>query len=261
LGLVLGLMAIGIYYIVRFYSEKINTAKIIEEQNEKINFQKFNELKDKIQINSMQSMIEGQEVERERIAKDLHDSLGGLLSTIKLQVDNIRNKKSISEDDKEIKTATQLLDTAVSEVRTISQNLQPGALNRLGLIPALKDLVNRYDNKYGPEIDLQHFDVPIKLDQTIALGIYRIVQEILTNAIKHANAKEILVQLNKETDEIIIHIEDDGVGFNTEKKYTGMGLENIRSRVNYLKGTMEIDSRKNQGTSFLIHVSDQIRHD
>ncbi|NNK89902.1 MAG: sensor histidine kinase [Saprospiraceae bacterium] len=254
LGLVLALLTIGIYYIVRFYSEKINTAKIIEEQTEKINLQKITELKDRIRINSMQSMIEGQELERERIAKDLHDSLGGLLSTIKLQIDNIKSKSNGKLDEKEVETTTHLLDAAVGEVRTISQNLQPGALSRLGLIPAIQDLVNRYDGKYGPEIDLQHFDIPIKMNQNLALGIYRVVQEILTNAIKHARASEILVQLNRKGEEIIIHIEDDGVGFDQKKRYQGMGLENIRSRVNYLKGNMEIDSRVKEGTSFIIHI-------
>lgn len=255
LGLVLGLLTLVIYYIIRFYSEKINTARIIEEQNEKINQQKINELKDKIQINSMQSMIEGQEVERERIAKDLHDSLGGLLSTIKLQVDNIRNKEKNKKDFPAFDKATQLLDTAVAEVRTISQNLQPGALNRLGVIAAINDLINRYDSQ-GPEIHFHHFGLSEKLDQTVALGIYRIIQEILNNAIKHAQANEVLIQLNKEGGEIIIHIEDDGKGFDTSKKYKGMGLENIRSRVNYLNGNMEIDSRLNGGTSFLITISE-----
>jgi signal transduction histidine kinase len=256
LGIVAALLFLVIYYIIRFYSEKINTARIIEKQNEKINLQKINELKDKIQINSMHSMIEGQEVERERIAKDLHDSLGGLLSTIKLQVDNIRNKEKNKKEYPAFDKATKLLDTAVAEVRTISQNLQPGALNRLGLVAAISDLVNRYDDKFGPEIHFHHFGISGKLDQTVALGIYRIIQEILNNAVKHANANEIILQLNKEGEEIIIHVEDDGIGFDTSKKYKGMGMENIRSRVNYLKGNIEIDSRKNEGTSFLIHISE-----
>jgi len=245
----------GIYYIIRFYKEKINSAKIIEEQNNKINEQKINELQDKMQINSMQSMIQGQEIERERIAKDLHDSLGGLLSTIKLQVDNIRNKESNINMVPAFKSATSLIDTAVSEVRTISQNLQPGALSRLGLIPALKDLINRYDSEQGPEIIFQHFDIPTDIDQKISLSIYRIIQEILNNAIKHAKANEILLQLNLENNEIVIHIEDDGIGFNVKKNYKSMGLKNIKSRVNYMKGTIEIDSRINEGTSFLIHLN------
>jgi len=255
LGIALTGLLFGIYYIIRFYREKINTAKIIEEQNNKINAQKINELQDKMQINSMQSMIQGQEIERERIAKDLHDSLGGLLSTIKLQVDNIRNKESNIEMLPAFKNATSLIDTAVSEVRTISQNLQPGALSRLGLIPALKDLMNRYDSEQGPEIIFQHFDITTDIDQTIALSIYRIIQEILNNAIKHAKASEILLQLNQEADELIIHIEDDGIGFNVKGNYKSMGLKNIKSRVNYMKGTIEIDSRINEGTSYLIHLN------
>lgn len=254
LGIALAGLLFGIYYIIRFYREKINTAKIIEEQNNKINEQKINELQDKMQINSMQSMIQGQEIERERIAKDLHDSLGGLLSTIKLQVDNIRNKESNIKMLPAFKNATALIDTAVAEVRTISQNLQPGALSRLGLIPALKDLLNRYDSDQGPEIIFQHFDIPTDIDQTISLSIYRIIQEIINNAIKHAKANEILLQLNQEGDEIVIHIEDDGIGFNVKGNYKSMGLKNIKSRVNYMKGTIEIDSRINEGTSYFIHL-------
>ena len=254
-------LLLGLYYIVRFYKEKIETARIIEKQNDEINRQKINELQDKIRINSMQSMINGQEIERERIAKDLHDSLGGLLSTIKLKVDNISNKGDDVKLMREFSSATELLDTAVSEVRTISQNLQPGALNRLGLIPALNDLINRYDSEHGPDITFQHFDIPTKLDQQVALVIYRIIQEILNNAIKHAKASEIFVQLNKENEDIVIHIEDDGVGFDPAQNFKSMGLENIKSRVNYLQGTIEIDSRENEGTSFLIHVKTHIRKD
>jgi len=255
LGMALGGLLLGIYYIVRFYSEKIKAAKIIEDQNEKINKQKIVELQDRIQINSMQSMITGQEVERERIAKDLHDSLGGLLSTIKLQVGNIDKSGGKSEQSSAINHATKLLDVAVSEIRTISQDLQPGALKRLGLVPAINDLVNRYQSDKGPEITFQHFDLPKEMDQAFAMGIYRIVQEILNNAIKHAQASEIFVQLNMEDDDLVIHIEDDGIGFDPNKKYKSMGLANIRSRVNYLRGSIDIDSRMNEGTSFVIYLS------
>jgi len=254
LGIAFGLLILVIYYINRFYKEKINNASIIKQQNDKINQQKINELQDKIQINSMHSMLSGQELERERISKDLHDSLGGLLSTIKLQVDNLASKESKVELIPEYKKATQLLDTAVGEVRSISQNLQPVALNKLGLIAALNDLINRYNTSSGPEIHFQHFGIPAHLDQMVSLGIFRIIQEIMNNAIKHAKASEIIVQLNHEYEHIIIHVEDDGVGFDSTLKYNSMGLENIKSRVNYLKGTIEIDSRPDYGTSYLINV-------
>lgn len=255
LGLALTGLVIGIYYIIRFYTDRIKAVKIIEEQNEKISQQKITELQDRIQINSMQSMIAGQEDERERIAKDLHDSLGGLLSTIKLQIDNIQDKDGNVDRLPDFKKATKLLDFAVSEVRTISQNLQPGALKRLGLVPALYDLVNRYRTNQGPEITFQYFDVPSDLDQAFAMSVYRIIQELLNNALKHSQAKEIFIQLNKEGEDIVIHFEDDGIGFDANKIYKSMGLENIKSRVNYLKGTMEIDSRKQEGTSFVIHLN------
>ena len=259
LGITLAGLLLGIYYIISFYTDKIKSARIIEAQNEKINQQKINELQDKIQINSMQSMIAGQEVERERIAKDLHDSLGGLLSTIKLQIGNL-GQANVNESP-DLKKATNLLDIAVSEVRTISQDLQPGALKRLGLVPAINDLVNRYQSSSGPEITFQHYGLPSEINQTFAMGIYRIVQEILNNAIKHAKASEIFIQLNKEGDNLVIHIEDDGIGFNPKQKFKSMGLENIKSRVNYLKGTIDIDSRMNEGTSFIIHIDSQFNQE
>ena len=258
LGVTLAGLLLGIYYIIRFYTDKIKSSKIIEEQDRKINKQKINELQDKIQINSMQSMIAGQEVERERIAKDLHDSLGGLLSTIKLQIGNLGQADDQNPD---LKKATNLLDIAVSEVRTISQDLQPGALKRLGLVPAINDLVNRYQSSSGPDISFQHYDLPTEISQTFAMGIYRIVQEILNNAIKHAEATEIFIQLNMEGKDLVIHIEDDGIGFNPNQKFKSMGLENIKSRVNYLKGSMDIDSRINVGTSFIIHIDSQFNQE
>jgi signal transduction histidine kinase len=251
----LTLLLILIYYTVRFYTQKISTDKIISQQNEEINNQKIRELEDEVKINSMQSMIEGQEIERERIAKDLHDSLGGLLSTIKLQFDSVGSKNNGMRNVKEYVKANKLLDTAVSEVRSISHNLQPGALMNLGLVPAIKDLINRFDDENYPEIDFQYYGLPEKIDNMVALSIYRIVQELFHNSIKHSKAKEILLQINKVNDEIIIQFEDDGTGFEIEKlKNKGMGLENIQSRINYLKGSMEFDSAPGEGTSYLIHL-------
>jgi signal transduction histidine kinase len=251
----LTLLLILIYYTVRFYTQKISTDKIISQQNEEINNQKIRELEDEVKINSMQSMIEGQEIERERIAKDLHDSLGGLLSTIKLQFDSVGSKNNGMRNVKEYVKANNLLDAAVSEVRSISHNLQPGALMNLGLVPAIKDLINRFDDENYPEIDFQYYGLPEKIDNMVALSIYRIIQELFHNSIKHSKAKEILLQINKVNDEIIIQFEDDGTGFEIEKlKNKGMGLENIKSRINYLKGSMEFDSAPGEGTSYLIHL-------
>jgi len=254
----LGLLSLAIYYIISFYTQRIKASRIINQQKNQISDQKIRELEDNLKISSMQSMIEGQEVERERIAKDLHDSLGGLLSTIKLQFDNVQSKVKTLGKVKEYQTANKLIDAAVEEVRTISRNLQPGAMKDLGLIASLKDLFNRIDGKHYPEVTFQYFDFPEKIDNMKALSIYRIIQELLNNAIKHSQAKEILVQLSKQEEELVILFEDDGVGFEPENlTRKGMGLENIQSRVNYLKGNLHIDSQIGKGTTFLIHIDNK----
>ena len=247
------LMLALLYYIINFYRQKERADTIISQQKEEINQQKIRELEDNIQISSMQSMLEGQEIERERIAKDLHDSLGGLLSTIKLQVDSVKTKVEPVKELSEYKSANKMLDTAVAEVRSISQNLQPGALVKLGLIAALKDLFNRFDEEHYPDIDFQFYNLPERIDTMVSLSIYRIIQELLHNTIKHAKATEILIQLNREEDELVIQFEDDGKGFDlTNLQRKGMGLENIKSRVNYLKGEISFDAKEGEGTSVLI---------
>jgi hypothetical protein len=246
------LLSLLLYYFIRFYTQKIRNEKIITDQNEKISDQKIKELEDDIKISSMQSMIEGQEKERERIAKDLHDSLGGMISSIKLQFENAKAKFGLK--NKELETTSDLLDTAVEEVRNISRNLQPSALARLGLIAAIKDLINRFKGEAYPDIYFQYYNMPDKIDNLISLSIYRIIQELLNNTLKHAQASEILIQLTKEEDELIIHYEDDGKGFDLEKQNRGLGLENIKSRINYLKASVSFDAKEGEGTSVLIHV-------
>lgn len=254
LGGGLALLLLLLYYIIRFYNQQIKTEKIITTQREEINQRRIKELQDDIQIRSMQSMIEGQEAERERIAKDLHDSLGGLLSTVKLQFDSEHLGDQV-KTNKTFQKAHNLLDHAVSEVRTISQNLQPAALANLGLEAALRDLINRFSDPHYPDIDLQCYDIPKEMGQMHSLSIYRVIQEMLHNAIKHSKANEILIQINREDEELVIQFEDDGVGFDPDNlKRKGMGLSNIQSRIDYLKGTVERDSTRGEGTSYLIHV-------
>jgi signal transduction histidine kinase len=249
------LLLLFIYFLVRFYMQKINTEKIINDQQHQIDVQKIQDLENKIKINSMQAMILGEEKERERIAKDLHDSLGGLLSTVKLQFDNVRAKMNGSLHNEQYDKASDLLDTAVNEVRTISKNLQPAALKRYGLVASINDLISRFCGENMPEIYFQHYDLPDQIEELVSLSIYRVIQELLNNSIKYANAKEILIQLNGELDAISIQYEDDGNGFDVStipKK--GMGLENINSRVNYLKGTISIESVPDEGISVMARI-------
>lgn len=243
------------FFVILFYQQKLETSNIIHDQSAQINNQKIKELENNMQLQSMQSMIDGQESERERIAQDLHDSLGGLLSTIKLRFDKLVHEQKITGQESYTKLY-DLIDTACDEVRNISNDLKPGSLEKLGLIEAIRDLLNRYIHEHGPNIIFQYFgfEKPGTIDSNIALNIYRVIQELVNNSIKHADCKEIFVQLSKSSYEMTISVEDDGKGFDAETVKRGMGLENIRSRINYLKGEFNIESSDNQGTLFLVQI-------
>ncbi|MDX1684020.1 MAG: sensor histidine kinase [Saprospiraceae bacterium] len=246
---------VAAYLIINFYQQKLASNEIITSQKEQINQQKFIELRDKMQIESMQSMMKGQEFERERVAKDLHDSLGGMLSAIRLRFDGLLqegNKVDVSE----FNNITDLIDDACQEVRNISNNLQPGALEQLGLIEALTDLINKYERSGQTEIHFQHYGVMgnSKLDTFTSLNIYRIVQELINNSLKHAQAKEILVQLHRDNGQLVVMVEDDGKGYDPSEVDEGMGSENVRSRANFLDAELNIESSEGEGTSTMITI-------
>lgn len=248
------IILIGAYLAIRNYQRRLSVNQIIHSQNEEINQSRITELENNLKIETMQSMINGQEVERERVAKELHDSLGGLLSTVKLHFDALQSNREGIEESKEYQKAYSLLDMACNEVRSIANNMQPDALLSMGLVPAINDLINRAQSAETPRIEFQYFDVNGQLDPTASLNIYRIVQELINNSIKHANASEILVQLLQKDDELMITVEDDGIGFDPEEVKTGMGTGNIASRVNFLKGEISVHTGPGEGTSTLVTV-------
>lgn len=246
---------VAAYLIITFYQQKLTSSQIITSQKEQINQQKIKELQNNMQIESMQSMMQGQELERERVAKDLHDSLGGMLSAIKLRFDGLLQKDN-KVDAGEFNNITDLLDDACQEVRNISNNLQPGALEQLGLIEALNDLINKYERGGHTEIHFQHYGIlgNNKLETFMSLNVYRIIQELLNNSLKHARANEILVQLHRDEGQLVVMVEDDGQGYDPSEIKEGMGSENIRSRVNFLHAELNIESQKGEGTSTMITI-------
>ena len=152
-GLLFGIAAIliGGYFIIYFYQHKIEASDIIHEQNEQINTQKITELENNLKLQNLSSMLVGQEQERERIAKDLHDSLGGLLSTIKIRFDKIFSNQQNEENRQEYNKIQNLVDIACTEVRSIAHDLKPGTLKEAGLHEAIGDLLNRYNKGDGFE--------------------------------------------------------------------------------------------------------------
>jgi len=199
------------------------------------------------QIKITQAMLDGQEAERTRVARDLHDGLGGMLAAVKINLSDYAQ-----EGKKELDGIIHQLDQSVSELRRIAHNMMPEMLLRLGLEASLRDLCGSLLSE-NLVIDFQYLGVDKTIPAQEQITIYRIVQELLANAVKHANARNVLLQCSQLEGVFFITIEDDGKGIREEGH--GMGLNNIKSRVAYLNGKMEILSKgPQQGTSINIEL-------
>lgn len=248
------LSALVFYNYIRSQRQRLKMERILGKQKEEIAQQKINELESSLKIENLESMVLGQEAERTRISQDLHDSLGGSLSTLKLQYDALQLDHEDLSEDVSFNKIMGMIDDACTEVRDIARNLKPIALEKLGLTAALKDLINRYSIKDELEISMHTHQIDGVLSKEAKLHVYRIIQELLNNALKHADASEIQVQLNKLEEELIIMVEDNGNGFDHQNAKQGLGLGNLQSRVNVLRGEMEIDSSPDRGTSVTVHI-------
>jgi signal transduction histidine kinase len=202
------------------------------------------ELNKNLHIETLNALINGQELERVRIAQELHDGLGTMLSRTKILMGKGTTQESI----------IQMIDEACSEVRTISGNLQPNTLTKFGLIRALEDFVFK-QNSTNPTIIFQYFGELIDLEMNKNLMIYRIIQELLTNSLKHAQANEILIQIIFSDDNLTLTVEDDGIGFDENVVNSdSSGWNNIRSRVKYLQGALNFHSEKDAGSSVTVSI-------
>jgi len=228
---------------------------IIFRKNKKISEQKLNDIKQKEELSLTKAILDGEERERERIARDLHDGLGGMLAGVKINFSTWSSNHLNPEKDQEFYKILGQLDNSVSELRHVARNLMPESLLNFGLETAILDLCEFYNRK-NLEIDFQAIDIDKGLPLNIQLNIYRIVQELLANAVKHAEASSILLQCSQSGENFLITIEDNGKGFdkNIENTTKSMGLRNLKNRVNYLKGKMEINS-DNQGTAINIELN------
>lgn len=249
-----GAIILALIFIVRDYKHRLYTNRVIAQQNEKINQQTIRQLEDALKIETMQSMLEGQESERRRVAHDLHDSLGGLLAATRMRLENLSGKIPDLAGSEEFAKIKGLLDDTIAETRQIARNLQPGTLHEFGLMKAVRDLIVRVQVDGGPAIDFQHFGDFSNLEHSLSLNCYRIVQELLQNCLKHAKATEILVQLTRTEHELALLVEDNGVGYEPGITPKGMGTDNVAQRVLLMKGEISIQSAKGQGTSTMITV-------
>ena len=241
------LLAFGLLYR-NSKQKQLLSAKENLFQQEQIKF-----LERQQQVVSLQSMVNGQETERTRIAKDLHDGLGGLFSTIKMQLSTLKHEEKSLETNELFKKSYELVDSASVEVRRIAHNMMPEVLIKLGLIQAIQELCNSINAGKLMSVSMQSYGMHKRLNASTEMMLFRIIQELLNNIIKHANATEAIIQFNRDADRLSITVEDNGRGFSLEDSSgKKAGLESVKSRVNYLNGHLSIDSEKEIGTTVMM---------
>ena len=228
-------------------------------QKKRLQQQRISELETEKKLTATEAVLKGEEQERTRLAKDLHDGLGGMLSGIKYSFQTMKGNLVLTpENAMAFERSIDMLDSSIKEMRRVAHNMMPEALVKFGLDTALKDFCNDINQSGALQVSYQSIGMEGEdVEQTTAITIYRIVQELINNTMKHAAAKTAIVQVSKEGRHINITVEDDGKGFDTAvlKKINGIGWSNIQSRVEYLKGNLDVQSEPGKGTSVHIEIS------
>lgn len=226
-------------------------------QREELYHQQIRALEKDKQLVAVDAMLQGQEEERSRLAKDLHDGLGGLLSGVKFSLRNMKDNLIITPDNMAVfERSLDMLDTSIKELRRVAHNMMPELLTRYGLNEALKEYCNSINATGLISVKYQSMNMEARIEKSTEIIVYRIIQELLNNIMKHAAATEAMVQLIKEDGRLSIMVEDNGIGFtiDTIRKDTSAGLTSIQSRVDYLKGQLDIHSVAGKGTLINIEL-------
>lgn len=204
-----------------------------------------------------QAVLAAEENERKRIAIDLHDGVGQMMSAAKMNLSALQNEMThfSSEHKSAFDNVINLVDNSCKEVRTVSHNMMPNALLKNGLANAIREFISQID-KQVLKVDLYIEGLQEKIDGKIEGVLYRVIQECVNNVIKHSHANHLDISLIKDKDGLSVTIEDNGRGFDVsdKAKFEGIGLKNIQSRILFLKGTVEWQSELGKGTLVAIHL-------
>lgn len=204
------------------------------------------------------AVLDAEEAERQRIGRDLHDGVGQLLSAAKLNLSGLQTAMPGGDERSQtvLHSAMALLDDSVREVRSISHSMMPNILIKSGLASAVRDFVNKM-HVPNLKIDLEIVGMNQRLDNITEAVLYRILQEVITNTIRHSGANHVTIQLLRHAKELVLMVEDNGGGFDVAKVLhgeNGIGLKNISSRVDYLHGTVHFDSAPGRGTTVTVEI-------
>ncbi|WP_051477662.1 tetratricopeptide repeat-containing sensor histidine kinase [Aquimarina pacifica] len=246
------IILIPIIGLLIMYYQKLVTQKELHRKKEEISQQQTASLIKDQELKLIKASIEGQDKERKRIAQELHDSIGGNLAAIKLQLNNT----IVNGQRKSLKTINNQIDDTYEQVRNLSHNLIPKKFRKNNFC----DVIEEYMDNIASACNLKtsFLVYPRKeidyIDEFLQIETFKIIQELITNTIKHAKASSIELQLNLIEDTLNVLFEDDGIGFETKNSIEGIGLNNIKSRLKNISGDFFIDSRINRGTIINLEI-------
>ncbi|WP_408026723.1 tetratricopeptide repeat-containing sensor histidine kinase [Tenacibaculum litoreum] len=242
------IVLIPVLALLYMYYQKLQTQSKLNKTLEEVNQQKITTLLKDQELKLVKASLEGQNNERKRIARELHDSIGGNLATIKLQLSN----KSKLEQESLIKQ----VDETYNQVRELSHNLMPKKFKDSAFTTIITEYINNVKALSKEQITLQiHPAEEVnQIDENLKVELYKIIQELLTNALKHAKARQIDIQLSVFNNTIQLLFEDDGVGFDQEKVKYGLGFQNLKDRLKTIRGNILINSFPSRGTVIDIDV-------
>ncbi|MDT0557764.1 tetratricopeptide repeat protein [Ichthyenterobacterium sp. W332] len=237
--------------LIYFLYNNAKRKRIIMEQNLTIKEQEFNQQLKSQELEGIDAIIDAQEAERSKIAADLHDNLGSKVATLKLYLESYDNEDDFSNFYKKLK---KLMDTTYNEIRSISKNKNFGAQISKGLIPSTKQVAKQISESKKIDIKLINVDVNKRIESALEIQIFRIIQELLTNIIKHSGATEAIVQFSENENILNIIVEDNGKGFDIKASKSGIGLINIEKRIQKINGEFIIDTSKGKGTTVILNI-------
>ena len=232
-----------------------NTSKKrkLAEQQRLIEKQKVETLLREQELISIDAMIAGQEKERQRVANELHDDLGSLMATVKLHFDNVKGAKN----ETALENAQKLLEEAYQKIRGMAHSRNSGVMANQGLVPAVQKMATTLSDTNAIKVTVADYGMDERLENSLELTIFRMIQELVANIIKHAEATKANIQFTQHEDNLNIIVEDNGKGFQRRHNgavKSGMGLTNIEKRIEHLEGNFTVDSIPGKGTSILIDI-------
>lgn len=247
-GTILVIVALWVFY------QRIRQHKARNTFEKKQNEARIKNLISDQEAKTYSAIIETQQKERSQLARDLHDTLGSYLATLKYQHESSKHETSVGSNVERFQKTATLIDNTAKELRAISHRMATGESIRLDLVMAVETLVNRIK-------DTGHFSIEFnalledKISEHIELTLYKVIQELLANILKHANADHITIQLIQHENEISLVVEDDGKGFDPKTtQNNGIGLNNVTERIHQIHGTLEIDAQPGNGVTIVILV-------